>query len=96
MPPDELRRGRPRSTIWVGKLGAFLNEYTPGRLAGELDLDPMQIYRWARGDYQPSIRKAIAIVEIAKATGAGLTLEDIYEREVARIRVRMRDSLPPL
>ena len=66
------------------------------RLAAELDLDPMQIYRWARGDYQPKIQKAIAIVEVARAAGRTLTLEDIYEREVARIRVRMRSSLPPL
>jgi hypothetical protein len=65
------------------------------RLAGQLLLDPLQIYRWARGDYQPQIQKAIAIVEVARAAGRILTLEDIYEREVARIRVRLRSSLPP-
>ena len=53
-------------------------------------------YRWARGDYQPQIQKAIAIVEVARAAGRTLTLEDIYEREVTRVRVRMRSSLPPL
>jgi DNA-binding XRE family transcriptional regulator len=90
------RRGRPRSTTWVGKFGSWVSDYTVERLAAQLLLDPLQIYRWARGDYQPQIQKAIAIVEVARAAGRTLTLEDIYEREVARIRVRMRSSLPPL
>jgi DNA-binding XRE family transcriptional regulator len=73
-----------------------VNDYTPNRLAGELDLDPLQIYRWARGDYQPSIRKAIAVVEVARAAGMDLSLEDVYARDFARIRARIRNSLPPL
>src|SRR4029077_15683255 len=42
-----------------------------------------------RGDYSPTFRKAIALVEVARAAGQRLTLEDIYEKEVARIKVRM-------
>jgi hypothetical protein len=89
----ELRRqGRPRSRIWVGKLGAFVNEFTVDRLAGELDADLRQVYSWVRGDYRPPLEKAIAIAEIARATGTDLTLEDIYESDVTRVRVRMRSS----
>jgi hypothetical protein len=81
----------------VGKLGAFVNDYTCERLAGDLDLDLTLIYRWARGDYQPaSIRTAIAVVEVARAAGADLSLEDLYARDFERIRARIRNALPPL
>jgi hypothetical protein len=89
------RRGRPRSTTWIGKFSAFLDDFTIDRLAGELDLDPMQIYRWVRGDYAPRIDSAIAIVEVARAAGRDLSLEDVYERDVTRIRIRMRSPTSP-
>lgn|GEM_PF-6205101 len=88
----ERRRGRPRSTNWIGKLGAFVDDFTADRLAGELDADLSQVYRWVRGDHHPPIEKAIAIAEIARAAGTTLTLEEIYESEVTRVRVRMRSS----
>jgi hypothetical protein len=81
-------RGRKRSTTWTGKLGAFLNEYTPNRLAGELDLDPMKIYRWARGNYCPQVRTAIAVVEVARSAGVDLSLEDIYAPYFTHMRAR--------
>lgn len=84
------RRGRPRSTAWIGKLGLFVSDFTVDRLAGELEIDTASIYAWARGDTRPQIQKAIAIAEIARAAGTNLTLEDIYETEVARVRIRMR------
>ena len=91
------RRGRPRSPNWIGKFGEFVSSFTGrARLAGELDLDPSQVYRWARGDYRLPVQRAIAIAEIARAAGTNLTLEDIYETDVVRVRVRMRSSLPPL
>jgi hypothetical protein len=90
------RAGRPRSTTWVGKLGSWVSAYTVARLAGELDLDPMQIGRWCRGDYAPSIQKAIALVEVARGAGVDLTLEDVYSRHFARIRARIRSGEPPL
>ena len=94
--PDLDRRGRPRSTPWVGSLGDFVSKYTCGRLADELNLDPSQIGRWCRGDYAPSIQKAIALVETARRAGCELTLEEIYARHFARIRARIRSGEPPL
>jgi len=79
--------GRPRSTTWSGKLGAFVNDYTAARLAGELDAELSQIYKWARGS-NPQLPQAIAIVEIARAAGTNLSLEDIYERHPSRIPSR--------
>jgi DNA-binding XRE family transcriptional regulator len=80
--------GRPRST-WIGKFGAFISDFTPERLACELELDDQaRIYHWARGDNQPSIRTAIAIVELARARGMALSLEDIYGGHLDRIRAR--------
>jgi len=95
--PVELRRsaGRPRSRTWIGKLGAFVDSVGATRLAGELDADLRQIYGWARGDYRPPLQKAIAIAEIARLAGTNLSLEDIYESDVLRIRVRMRSSSFP-
>jgi hypothetical protein len=90
------RRGRPRSISWIGKLGSFVNEYTVERLAGELQIDLSEIYRWAHGDRRPPVQRAIVIVEVAKAAGTDLTLEDIYESDIARIRYRIRNSLSPL
>jgi hypothetical protein len=88
--------GRPRST-WTGKLGSFVSAFTIDRLAGELDVDPASVYGWLRGDFHPKIEKAIAIVEIARAAGTALSLENVYEIEVERVRVRMRAySLPSL
>jgi hypothetical protein len=87
-------RGRPRSTTWIGKLGSWVSEFTVERLAGELDLDSSQVYRWVRGDYRLPVQRAIAISEVARAAGTKLSLEDIYETDVQRIRVRMRSSLP--
>jgi len=87
-------RGRPRSTTWIGAFGAFANEYTCERLAGDLELDLTQIYRWARGDSRPPIQRAIAIAEIARSVGTNLTLEEIYATDVLRVRVKMRSSLP--
>jgi DNA-binding XRE family transcriptional regulator len=72
-----------------------VNDFTCERLAGELDLDPMQIYRWARGDNRPRIQTAIAIAEIARAAGTDLSLEDIYATDVTIVRVRMRSSSFP-
>lgn len=92
----ERRRGRPRSTTWIGKLGVFVNEFTVERLAGELGLDPQRIYRWIKGTDRPKIERAIAIVEVARIAGRNLSLEDVYERDVTRIRVRMRSNLTPL
>ena len=94
--PAIERRGRPRSTPWVGRLGDFVNEYTCARLADELNLDVNQVGRWCRGDYAPTIQKAIALVEVARRAGVDLTLEEIYARHFARIRARIRNQLPPL
>ena len=88
--------GRPRSTSWIGKLGKFVNDFTPARLAAELDLDELHVYRYARGDYLPSIRRAVAIVYVARSAGVDLSLEDIYAREFDRVRTRIQSSLPPL
>jgi len=88
------RRGRPRSTNWIGKFGEFVSRFTVERLAGELELDTSQVYRWVRGDYRLPVQRAIAIAEVARAAGTNLSLEDIYETDVLRIRVRMRSSLP--
>jgi hypothetical protein len=71
-----------------------VSEFTVERLAGELDLDSSQVYRWVRGDYRLPVQRAIAISEVARAAGTKLSLEDIYETDVQRIRVRMRSSLP--
>jgi hypothetical protein len=90
------RRGRPRSTNWIGKFGEFVSRFTVERLAGELELDTSQVYRWVRGDYRLPVQRAIAIAEVARAAGTNLSLEDIYETDVLRIRVRMRSSLPPI
>jgi DNA-binding XRE family transcriptional regulator len=89
------RRGRPRSTTWIGKLGEFVNDFTVERLACELDIDVTSIYAWARGDARPQIQKAIAIAEIARAAGTNLSLEDIYVTDVARVRIRMRSPSSP-
>jgi hypothetical protein len=89
------RRGRPRSTTWIGKLGEFVSEFTPELIAGELDLDTSPIYHWARGDGRPKIEHAIAMVELARAAGRDLSLEDIYQTEVTRVRVRMRSLSSP-
>ncbi|MGA2921168.1 MAG: hypothetical protein ABSE28_08695 [Candidatus Sulfotelmatobacter sp.] len=89
-------RGRPRTTTWIGKLGEFVSSFTVERLAGELQLDSSQVYRWVRGDYCLPVQRAIAISEIARTAGTKLTLEDIYEIDVRRIRVRMRSSFPAL
>jgi hypothetical protein len=88
-------RGRPRSTTWIGKLGSWVSEYTVEKLAGELEPDTSQVYRWVRGDTCLPAQKAIAISEIARSVGTNLSLEDIYETDVQRIRFRMRSSLPP-
>jgi hypothetical protein len=91
--PIERHSGRPRSRTWIGKLGAFVDSVGATRLAGEFDADLRQIYGWARGDYRPPLQKAIA--EIARLAGTNLSLEDIYESDVLRIRVRMRSSSFP-
>ena len=80
----------------VGKLGSFVNEFTVKRLADEADIDSAQVYRWLRGDTIPPVQKAIAISEIARSSGTNLSLEDIYESDVTRVRRRMHSSLPPL
>jgi hypothetical protein len=85
----ERHRGRPRKT-WAGKFGAFVSSYRIENLSIDVDVDPASCYRWARGDSFPSIPKAIAIVEIARRSGLVLSLEDIYETEVNRVRGRMR------
>jgi DNA-binding XRE family transcriptional regulator len=50
-------------------------------LATELDVDPATIYNWMRGECQPSIPRAFAIIEVAQRFGTKLSLEDIYTRE---------------
>ena len=90
------RRGRPRTTTWIGKFGEFVSTFTAERLAGELGLEPSQIYRWVRGDYRLPVQKAIAIAELARSAGVSLSLEDLYETDVVRVRCRMGSSLPPL
>jgi hypothetical protein len=87
-------RGRPRSTTWIGKLGEWVSEYTVEKLAGELELDSSQVYRWVRGDCCLPAQKAIAISEIARSAGTNLSLEDIYEGDILRVRRRMHSSLP--
>jgi hypothetical protein len=89
-------RGRPRSTTWIGKLGSWVSEFTVERLAGELELDTSQVYRWVHGDTIPPVQKAIEITELARSAGTTLSLEDIYESDVTRVRRRMHSSLPPL
>jgi DNA-binding transcriptional regulator YdaS (Cro superfamily) len=75
-----------------------VSEYTVEKLAGELELDSSQVYRWVRGDTRLPAQKAIAISEIARSAGTNLTLEDLYETDIVRVRCRMRSrsSLPPL
>jgi hypothetical protein len=90
------RRGRPRSTNWIGKFGEFVSSFTVERLAGELQLDTSQVHRWVRGDYCLPVQKAIAISEIARSVGTSLRLEDLYAVDISRIRCRMRSSLPTL
>jgi DNA-binding XRE family transcriptional regulator len=85
------RRGRPRSTwTWTGKLGAFVSSYRIENLADAVEVDAASVYRWMRGDSSPSVANAIAIVELARAAGTPLTLEDVFQTEVNTIRVRMR------
>jgi len=74
----------------MGKLGSFVDGFSANRLAGEIDADLSDIYRWVRRDGQPSVRRAIQIVEVAKAAGVNLSLEDVYESECTRVRIRMR------
>lgn len=92
------RRGRPRSTSWIGKLGSWVSAYSVERLAVELELDSSQVYRWIRGDCGLPVQKAIAIAELARAAGTNLSLEDLYEIDILRVRCRLRSrsSLPPL
>jgi hypothetical protein len=59
-------------------------------------MDVTSVYRYVRGDYCLPVQKAIAISEIARSVGTNLSLEDIYETDVTRVRCRMRSSLPPL
>jgi len=92
---ERRQRGRPR-TSWAGKFGAFVSTCRVENLADMVEVDPASVYRWCRGDSSPSLGKAIAIVEIARAAGTALTLEDVYEVEVNRIRVRMRSSAAAL
>jgi hypothetical protein len=91
-------RGRPRSTCWLGKLGSWVSAYSVERLARELELDASQVYHWIRGDYRLPVQKAIVIAELARAAGTNLSLEDLYETDIVRIRCRMRSrsSLRPL
>ena len=90
------RLGRPRSTSWIGKLGSWVSAYSVERLADELGLDTSQVYHWIRGDYRLPIQRAIAIAELARAAGTNLSLEDLYEKDIVRVRCRMRSrsSLP--
>ncbi len=78
---SEIRRGRPRKE-WEGRLGAFVSSFRVENLATELDVDPVSVYGWLRGDFQPSVPRALAIVDIARRSGTALTLEDIYVRVV--------------
>jgi hypothetical protein len=78
-----------------GKLGSSVSEFTVERLAGALELDTSQVYRWARRRLSLPVQKAIALSEIARSVGTNLSLEDIYETEVIRIRVRMRLFVAP-
>jgi hypothetical protein len=89
-------RGRPRSRSWIGRFGEWVSQYSVARLACDLGVDDVLIGRWARGDYQPSIQKAIAVVVVARAAGADLSLEDLYAKDFDRIRYRIRNQLPPL
>lgn len=91
----ERRRGRPRSTTWIGKFGEFVNEFTAERIAGEIEVDISTVYCWARGDQRPGIPIAIALVEIARVAGRDLSLEDIYEGDIRRVRARLRANLLP-
>jgi hypothetical protein len=87
-------RGRPRSTTWIGKLGSWVSEFTAERLAGELKMDASSVYRYVRGDYALPVRKAIAIREIARSAGTNLSLEDLYEADILKVRRRMREPHP--
>jgi transposase-like protein len=89
-------RGRPHSA-WIGKFGTFAERYTVIRLARDLEIDLNQVYRWVRGDSTPAPTRAIQVVEIARGAGAELSLEDVYQSDIVRVRVRMRSrsSLPP-
>ena len=95
-PWNPLGSGRKQTRSWPGRFGDWVREYTITRLAVDLDVDVTQVGRWARGDWQPSIKRAIAVVEVARSAGVDLSLEDIYEKEFSRIRYRIRNSLPPL
>jgi DNA-binding XRE family transcriptional regulator len=88
--------GRPRSTPWVGRFGEWVSQYSVAKLASDLGVDVTRVGRWARGDNSPSITRAIAVCELARGVGVALSLEDLYERDVKRIRCRIRSGLPPI
>jgi hypothetical protein len=73
-----------------------VSRYTISRLADELEVDATQVGRWVRGDWRPSIDRAIAVVLVARAAGSDISLEDLYAKDFDRIRYRIRNSLPPL
>jgi hypothetical protein len=72
-----------------------VNDYTAAQLAAELHCESSQVYRWAKCDTLPTIHAALAIVEVARAAGVALTLEDVYENAIVGIRVRMRSGHCP-
>jgi hypothetical protein len=74
----------------MGALGSFVDNYTAVRLAHDIDADLAEVYCWIHGDRTLSIRRAIQISEIARSAGTPLSLEDIYEADIVRVRCRMR------
>jgi transcriptional regulator with XRE-family HTH domain len=77
------RRGRPRK--WAETpLAAWLIEskIRAEDFADKLGVEHSTVYRWLRGDQNPTIETAQAIVDIARRSGSRrkLTLEDILNR----------------
>jgi transcriptional regulator with XRE-family HTH domain len=73
------RRGRPRKwaeiplAAWMISSGIRAED-----LADRLGVDHSTVYRWFRGEQNPTRTTAKAIAEIARSSGRKLSLEDIF------------------
>ena len=79
--PEVEHRGRPRKwaeiplATWMIASGIRAED-----LADRLGVDHSTVYRWFRGEQNPTLTTAKAIAEIAQRSGRKLTLDDIFNR----------------